>query len=204
MINKTSLLACAAVLGMAGAASATTVTLSETLTSQGQDMQFLFTGLGASNGTGATLTLATTGTGRRGTLGFDLSGAFPGEDEYFTVSFEGASQGSYSCGGSSSNGSTAISGATDNSFNYNDCVFSLELAIAAADFDSLIADGTFDLGVDFGAHVSTFGHRDVLSATLSYADIADIAPVPLPASGLLLLAGLGGVAALKRRKKHAA
>ena len=37
-------------------------------------------------------------------------------------------------------------------------------------------------------------------AAFEYANLTNMAPVPLPAGGLLLLGGLGGLAALRRRK----
>ncbi|MDO5648405.1 THxN family PEP-CTERM protein [Paracoccus sp. (in: a-proteobacteria)] len=40
-----------------------------------------------------------------------------------------------------------------------------------------------------------------VSLTAQFIEIADVAPVPLPASAALLVAGLGGFAALRRRKK---
>lgn len=196
---QTTLFACAATFCMAGAASAASITLTDTLVTEGQDMLFEFDGLAASNGTGATVTLETLA--GSGTLGLDLSGDFPLEDEFFTVSYDGVDQASFSCDGPSSNGSTPISGAVDNGFNFNNCAFSLTFTILGAAFDTLIMDGSFDLGVAFGDDVTPFGDEDILSATLSYENIS---AVPLPAGGLLLLSGLGGIAAFKRRKTRAA
>lgn len=48
---------------------------------------------------------------------------------------------------------------------------------------------------------TTFGGLDQ-SHTIAFA--TRVAPVPLPASGLLLIAGLAGAAGLKRRKKQSA
>lgn len=42
------------------------------------------------------------------------------------------------------------------------------------------------------------------SGVYTYATAAQVSSVPLPAGGLLLLTGIGGAAALKRRKKRAA
>ncbi|ABG30315.1 VPLPA-CTERM sorting domain-containing protein [Roseobacter denitrificans] len=45
---------------------------------------------------------------------------------------------------------------------------------------------------------------DIASGDRDFDDMAmriDIAPVPLPAAGFMLLAGIGGLAAMKRRKK---
>jgi hypothetical protein len=39
--------------------------------------------------------------------------------------------------------------------------------------------------------------------TLNWQLTGTVAPVPLPASGLLLLAGFGGLAALRRKRKAA-
>jgi hypothetical protein len=55
----------------------------------------------------------------------------------------------------------------------------------------------FDFLVNFKkggglSHVNVYGIEDVTPA-----------PVPLPASALLLLGGIGGFAALRRRKKEA-
>ena len=165
---------------------------SQTLTSSGQDMSFSFGGLTASNGAGGFVAIfPTLGTG---TLGLDLSGAFPGEDENFEVTFDGVSQGFFSCGGPSNNGSTAIAGATDSSGNFNDCVFNLPLVLA----DSFLTDGSLTVGVLFGADVSTFGHNDLVNVSLSYESAV---AVPAPATLALLGIGLVGIGFSRRRKQ---
>jgi hypothetical protein len=189
-------IAAAAVLSMFSAAASSAPVLesqSQTLTSEGQDMSFIFGALPGSNGSGGFIAIfPTQGTG---TLGLDLSGAFPLEDENFEVAFDGVSQGFFSCGGPSNNGSTAIAGATDNSVNFNDCVFNLPLALA----DSFLADGSVTVGVLFGDDVSTFGHNDVVNVSLRYESAA------VPEPGMLALTSLGlglvGLARTRRTKK---
>ena len=156
------------------------VSQSQTLTVGGQDMTFLFSALPASNGAGGFITISPSG----GTItGLDLSGAFNSEDENFEVTFDGVSQGFYSCNGPSNNGSTAIAGATDNSFNFNDCVFSLPLALA----DSFLTDGMLTVGVLFGDDVSTFNHLDVVNVSLNFESASVPEPTSLALAGLALL-----------------
>jgi hypothetical protein len=64
---------------------------------------------------------------------------------------------------------------------------------------------------DDGSRAFAFGQRERIehgafrtSGNVAVWTEASPAPVPLPAGGLLLLGGLGGFAALKRRKKRAA
>jgi len=179
-----------------GTSFAVPVLLSQTqiLMVNGQDMSFDFLGLPTPEGTGGTITIAPGAATLGGTPGLDLSGAFPLEDENFEVTFDGASQGFFSCGGPSNNGSTAIAGAVDNSFNFNDCAFTLPFAISGPFLTSLLADSALTIGVLFGDDVSTFGDGDEVTVTLSYNAV--------PEPGTLALLG-GGLAALgfSRRRK---
>jgi hypothetical protein len=181
------------VLPLAASAVPVFVSQSQILSVDGQDMSFGFAGLAASNGAGGSITIST-GTGA--TPGLDLSGAFPLEDENFGLNFDGASQGFFSCGGSSNNGSTAIAGATDNSINFNDCVFTLTLNLSGAALDALLADASVIVDILFGADVSTFGDNDEVIVSLAYESGAAV-----PEPGILTLLGLGlaGLAILRRR-----
>lgn len=195
MMLRTALVALA-LTGVASAAGAATVSQTQTLTDGGQDFTFLFTGL-APNVGGGTVTISPTA---GGTLGLDLSGAFPDEDENFSVAFDGTDQGSFSCGGPSNNMSTAIPGATDNSGAFNDCAFTLSFDIAAAALTGFLADGLFSVGLNFGDDVSTFGDNDEITVSLSY----EVSAVPLPAAAPLLLAALGGLGVAAKRRRKAA
>lgn len=84
-------------------------------------------------------------------------------------------------------------------------------------------------GIDFGGLPLTIGDRDIIGFSFYLLDdtyssydattgvwtldehksaslrlVAEVAPVPLPAAGWMLIAGLGGMAALRRRKKSQA
>jgi hypothetical protein len=77
------------------------------------------------------------------------------------------------------------------------------LSYPSAPFDVI---ESFDLYGGLGFNVQT--RLEVFESDVRWAwsafSITPISPVPLPAGGLLLLSGLAGVAALKRRKKRTA
>lgn len=182
-----------AALALSGAAQAATFTKSQTqiLEIDGQDLTFTFAGLLPSDGTGGTLTIASG-------INEAKPGSFDGLDinqsnEFFALSIEGTSFGNFNCTGAG--GHIRIAGANNDS----DCDFSLPIALSAAQLGHFLADGILTASIDFSAAVGAFapGERDQVNVSLSYE--TPPAPVPLPATGLLLLAGLGTIAARRRR-----
>ncbi len=187
-----TLIAALAATAITGAAHAATVTESQTqiLESDGQDLTFTFAGLAPSDGTGGTLTVASG-------INEANPGRFDGLDlnegnEFFEVLIEGTSFGNFNCSGVG--GNTAIPGSDGD----NDCDFSLPIALSGTQLDEFLADGVLTASITFSAAVGAFapGERDQVNLSLSYEALA---PVPLPASGLLLLAGLGAMAARRCR-----
>jgi MYXO-CTERM domain-containing protein len=203
-----SITAVAAALAVAGGASAAVnVSQTQILTEDGQDMDFLFAGLPEpDDGSAGTITIASGGSAI--TEGLDLSGAFTDEDEYFEVFFDGALQGSYSADGPSSNGSTPIPGAVDNSVNFNDAVFTLALPVDAATLAGLLADGNLTVGVYFGDDVDhawnsgTRSHRDEVVVSVEYTAVDNgVIPEPSTVTVWAALSGFGLLVARRRRKE---
>lgn len=171
--------AAAVICGVAAtAAGAVTVSQTQTLDHDGQDLTFSFLNLGPV-GPGATLTIAS-GIAQNfpnnvGLAGLDLDDP----REFFDLSFDGVSQGHFNCGGAG--GATPIPGATGGI----DCDFSFDLGVA----DTFLNDGSLLVQVAFSSAVGDFGEADEVNLTLDY----DLVETPLPASALLLGTALVGL-----------
>lgn len=193
------------------------------MTRSGQNFDFNFTGLPASDGTGATITLwsglATQGTSADN--GFDIDGqGSSGANEFVRVRVDDYGFGVHSCGGT---------GQLIENYTLNgnaDCEFSFGIAIAGDVFDNILADSKALLQVNFGSGVGHFGDGDRINVRLSYNEFVDtpdvpgvpdddtpvvdndpvndpgVVPTPLPATGLLLLGGLAAIGATRRRKSR--
>jgi len=78
----------------------------------------------------------------------------------------------------------------DGSITINGASYAVNAGVA--DLTGLLASSVFTIGLP----VNQFGN-------LAYIGAATVTAVPVPAAGFLLLGGLGGLAAMKRRKKAA-
>ena len=188
---KTMMAACLGLAALAGQAQAATVSFSQTqeLTANGQNLTYTFGGLSASDGGAGTLTIATGGnrTGNPALNGLDLDA----NNEFFDLSIEGVAFGRYNCSG----GGNRI--LIPNNTGGIDCRFALTLTLGAAQLTGFLADGTLSVLIDFSNSVDHFGERDQVIVSGAYQGA--LTPVPLPASALLLLAGLGALGWRARR-----
>lgn len=182
----------ATLLGTVGPAQAVSVTLFDSVSSAGDTLTYLFTGLPTTSFGDGLLTLATTG---GISDGIDLGSI---SNEYMDVDFDGTSFGRWECG-TANDGGTLIPGASPGSDTFSDCLFSLPLTVGAATLAPAIADGSVLVTLQMGIVTDpTSGGDEEIAVTLSYDEFA---AVPLPASVPLLLAGLGGLALLRRRRR---
>lgn len=68
---------------------------------------------------------------------------------------------------------------------------------------SFVSGDRYALDAGFGGNIlfDRFDNILLSDGTFSFSELATVAPVPLPAGGLLLLGGLGGLTALRRRRR---
>ena len=110
------------------------------------------------------------------------------------------------------NGACAFGGNDgDAGVNENGCADRVVASLNEAGSETLVVDGlsyTFDISgfevdgetLDFFLTKENAINEAILVGTY---DVSEISPVPLPAAGWMLIAGLGGLAAMKRRKARA-
>ena len=178
----------------AGSAAAVPIDVSQQADydADGQRIDFTFSSLAPSDGTGGTLTIAAPASDAS-FPGIDAVGT--GQDDWFALEIEGDGFGSYSCDGNS--GTTVIPGATIN--GGADCVFSLDVALGGGALDGYLADGSIVVSFISNSAMNAFPDEDdIVTARLRYT-AAEV--VPLPAPAVLLLGALGGLAALRARRR---
>src|SRR6056297_219386 len=110
-----------------------------------------------------------------------------------------------------SGGQCAYEGAPGSGVNVNGCADRVTAVLNEGGSDEFVVDGkkyTFELsGLGYNGGVFDFfdtveGETNIATLVGSYR-VEDLTPVPLPAAGWMLLAGVGGLVAMKRRKAKA-
>ena len=77
-------------------------------------------------------------------------------------------------------------------------------SLTTFDFDTVIGANSSDtLRVSYGGFTGPADAKGPVQGTIDLSVSGAPSPVPLPAAGWLLFAGLGGIAALKRKKSAA-
>jgi len=107
-----------------------------------------------------------------------------------------------------SGGQCAYEGAPGSGVNVNGCADRVTATLNEAVSDSVVVDGMlyefnisgFETGGSTMGYFLTHEHADNTAALVASYKVS---PVPLPAAGWMLLAGIGGLAAIKRRRKQA-
>ena len=170
-------------------ANAVSVTLTDSIAVGADTLVYASTGLPTTTLGGGTLTIATTGTGFDG---IDLGSS---TGEFMDVDLAGTDPGRFECG-VANDGGTLISGATGD----DNCLFSFDLTVTQGALGAAIADGAATVTLAMGQTVDFFFGEgaDEIAVTLQYEEGSAV--VPLPASLPFLLAGLGGLALIARRR----
>lgn len=166
------------------AASAGSVFLYETQeqTAAGQDFEFMFTDLAASD----------SGTGM---LEFLIRGDFTigaSLDESFSYNIDSIASGS----GIQATASNLLASYGADDEIGNDNLFKITQTISASDLTSILSDGMLTLSVDYASGVNLNLDTASIAATITYSSFE----VPLPASLPLFGLGLASLGAAKRYK----
>lgn len=80
--------------------------------------------------------------------------------------------------------------------DFGDTLFETELSFDSLNLGQNTLSGTEQISLSLGGY--DFNSAEVF-AEISTSAVSSVAPIPLPAAGWLLVAGLGGLAALRRR-----